>query len=232
MKDQICSSAFKQINRQAILWTWIEHEERADKRVGGTGQNRDRTLQSSQVSRNRLRSRPAKSPAELVDRPGGCQPGQQCRKNPHALTPAKLKCRNKSFLETVGSICVVTRQPVRSLPDNRSVFFDNYLPVNHLQAPSETLFYPPGLSSNFKRQAKLLSSPPMTGRRYISRRFRLFYYNNSQFSTLACRMSVVCREKNYILFNLLKFFLAKIFSLYQNGIVSMAKDRNSQRGGP
>jgi hypothetical protein len=93
-----------QINRQTILWTWIDREARTDKRVGGTGQNRDRTLQSSPVSRIRLRARPAKSPVELVDRPGGRKPGQQCRKIPHALTAAKFQCRNKSFLETVGSI--------------------------------------------------------------------------------------------------------------------------------
>ena len=112
MKDQICSSSFEQINRQAILWTWIDREARADKRVGGTGQNRDRTLQSSPVVRIRLGSRPVKFPAELVDRPDGCQPGQQCRKNPLALTPAELQCRNKSFLKTVGSIRVVAGQSV------------------------------------------------------------------------------------------------------------------------
>jgi hypothetical protein len=110
------------------------------------------------------------------------------------------------------------------------VFFDNYLPVNHLQAPSETKFYQPSLSSNLTGRAKLLSSPPMTGRRYISRRIGLFYYNNSQFSTLDYRMSIVCREKIYILFDLLKFFLAKIFTVYQNGNVLMAKGKNSQRG--
>jgi len=189
-------------------------------------------MQSSPVGRIRFRSRPTKSPPELVDRPGGCQTGQQCRKIPHALAPAKLQRRNKCFLETVRSIRVVAEQSVCSLPHNRSVFFDNYLPVNHLQAPSETLFYQPGLSSNLKRQVKLLSRPPMTGRRYISRRFRLFYYNNSYFSTPGFRTSVVRREKSCILFYLLKFFLAKIFTVYQNGIVSMARGRNSHRGEP
>jgi tetratricopeptide (TPR) repeat protein len=43
-------------------------------------------------------------------------------------------------------------------------------------------------------------------------------------------LSVEYREKIYFLFDLFKFFLAKIFSLYQNDNVLMAKGRNSRTG--
>ena len=52
------------------------------------------------------------------------------------MTPAEIKSRNESFLETVSGIRVIAQQPVRCLPNGRAVLFDNYLPVNHLQAPS------------------------------------------------------------------------------------------------
>jgi hypothetical protein len=45
----------------------------------------------------------------------------------------QLQGGNERFLETIGSICVVSQQSVSSFPDQRSVFFDNYLPVNNLQ---------------------------------------------------------------------------------------------------
>ena len=153
--------------------------------------------------------RAAKSPAKLVDRPGGRQPGQQCRKIPHALTPAKFQRRNKSFLETVGSICVIAKQPVRSLPHSRPVFFDNYLPVNHLRAPSETLSYQQSLWPNLTLLSKLLSQSPILRRRYISRRLRLFYYNNSQYTIPGFKLNVRYREKFYIFFICSNFFLQR-----------------------
>jgi hypothetical protein len=79
--------------------------------------------------------RPTMPLAELIYRPGSGQPDQKGRKIPHTLTSAELQSGNESLLEAVGGICVVAQQPVRSLPNSRTMFFDNYLPVNHLQAP-------------------------------------------------------------------------------------------------
>ena len=131
-----------------------------------------------------LRTRPPKSSPELIYRPGGGQPGQQGRKISHTLTAAKLKSRDESFLETVGSIGVIAQQPVRSPPHGRAVFFDNCLPVNHLQAPLETSFF----------------ARSVTGRYYISRCLVLFYYKLSQLSTLDCQLGVACPEQFDILF--------------------------------
>lgn len=136
------------------------------------------------VGKASLRTRPPKSSPELIYRPGGGQPGQKGGKISHTLTPAKLKSRDESFLETVGGIGVIAQQPVRSPPHGRAVFFDNCLPVNHLQAPLETSFF----------------ARSVTGRHYISRCLALFYYKLSQLSTPGCQLGVACPEQFDILF--------------------------------
>jgi hypothetical protein len=66
--------------------------------------------------------------------PNGSQPSQQCREVSHILPPGNLQSANECFLEAVGCVRVITKQPVRGLPYERAVCFYNYLPINWLQA--------------------------------------------------------------------------------------------------
>jgi hypothetical protein len=124
--------------------------------------------------------RPSESLPELVYRPGGSQPSQQGGKIPHALPPANLNRRNESLLKAVSRIRMIAQQSVRGLPYRRTVFFDNCLPVNHLQVPSEPLFLLRLLPGSPTKQVNFISDRHRTDRRYLSRRIAKFYYRKSQ----------------------------------------------------
>ena len=119
--------------------------------------------------------------------------------------PAELQRRDESLLKAVGGIGMVAQQPIRSLPNGRTVLFDNHLPVNHLQAPLETF----------------LAAAPATGRHHISRRRTRFYYRNFQLSAVACRSAVAFPEEFDILSYLQEIFLAMVFAVQQNSPVVM-----------
>ena len=59
-------------------------------------------------------------------------PYEQTAKIPYRLIFRQFHSGNKCFLETILSVLIVRKQPIRDFPHRRPVFFNNRLPILHL----------------------------------------------------------------------------------------------------